>query len=457
MADYSLVGAFNTGGASSLNGDLITKLREAEEKAKIEPIDSKLESWDVELEKIAEIEGKISELYSAVKVFDLFSSSGTVFDQISASTTGSSAVFDAVDVAGLEPGTTTIDVTQLAQRDVYQSNMFADANAVMSEGQNVGDKLSVQIGTETAIEFETAGKTYQELADEINAKEGLTASIEQVGDSNYRLVIKSTDSGLENALTISQTDSLGNPLATTLGFDDPANHTLTAQNLLAKIDGIDYDISSNTVTIQGNLTMTAVDEGKSTISIQKDNGAIVPALEELVAAYNEVVDMIDAELLNPESSIEDTSSLRSILANIKDKFFGEYGDENQSIFTYGFELDKEGHLSIDTTILGEKLAQGTDGLRDLFIGVAEDKGLGTQLKELIDDMNAYDGLISMYGDNMVTRKTKLEEEKEKAIETLDAKYDLMAAQFSAYASIIAQMEAAFGGMQMMIEQSTAKS
>lgn len=458
MSDYSLVGAFNTGGAASLNGDLINKLREAEENAKVAPIDTQLENWDVELETITEIEGKVAELLTAVKQFDLFNSSGNVFDQITASTTGDSAIFDAVDVSSLSSGTTTIDVTQLAQRDVYQSDTFSDADAVMTVGQNAGDKLSVQIGSEAAIDFETAGKTYQELADEINATDGLTASVEQVGDSDYRIIIKSTDFGLENALTITQTDASDVALASTLGYDDPLNHTLTAQNLEAQVDGVDYNVSSNTITIQGNLAITAVDEGESTISIQEDSGSIVPALEELVTAYNAVIDAIDGELLNAESAIEDTSSLRSILTNIKDKFFGEYGSDDKSIFNYGFELDKTGHLSIDTTVLSERIAdEGTDGLKDLFIGVAEDKGLGTQLKELIDDMNAYDGLISMYGDNMAERKTTLEEEREKAIETLDAKYDLMASQFSAYAGIIAQMEASFGGLSMMIEQSTARS
>ncbi len=457
MADYSLVGAFNTDGASGLNGDLINKLREADERAKIEPIDTQLEDWDIELETISVIEAKINELLEATKSFDLFNSSGTVFDQISASTTGTSAVFDAVDVAGLEEGTTVINVTQLAQKDVFQTNTFTDADAVMTVGQTVGDKLSVQIGTDAAINFETAGKTYQELADEINGTEGLTASIEQVGDSDFRLVIKSTDSGLSNALTITQTDSLDVALATTLGFEDPANHVLHAQNLWAEIDGIDYDVSGNTVTIQGNLSITAVDEGESTISIQKDTGAIVPALEEMVALYNEVVDLVDTELLSADSAIENSSGLRSILSTLKDAFFGEYGSNDESIFNYGFELDKEGHLSINTTLLGQKLAEGTDGLKDLFVGVAEDKGLGTQLKELIDDMNSYDGLITMYGEDMSTRKTKLEEEKEKAVATLDAKYDLMAAQFASYAAIIAQMEASFGGLSMMIEQSTARS
>ena len=51
--------------------------------------------------------------------------------------------------------------------------------------------------------FDTNGKTYQQLADEITAKSGMNASIEQVGTDSFRLVIKSEDTGLDNALSIS--------------------------------------------------------------------------------------------------------------------------------------------------------------------------------------------------------------------------------------------------------------
>ncbi len=456
MSDYSLVGSFNTGASASLNGDLINKLRAAEEKARIDPIDKSLKTWDKELETIGGIEANIDNVLEAIKPFDLFNANGSIFDSVSASTTGTSATFDAVDVAGLTPGTTTISISQLAQRDVFQSKTFSDPDTVMAEGQDDGDKLSIKIGSADAIDFETKGKTYKELAEEINAKDGLTASVEQVGTDDYRIVIKSTESGSDNALTITQTDSDGNNLDPNLGFGDDGNHTLTAQNLNAKIDGVDYDVASNTVTIQGNLTMTAVEKGDSTITIQKDTSDIIPKLQDFVTAYNTMVDSIDKELYDADTSINDTSSLRNILSQIKTKLYGTYGDDEKSLFNYGFDLDKEGHLSIDSTKLGKAITDDSDGLKELLIGSAEQKGLGTQLKELIDDMNAYDGSISLYEDHMTDRKTKLETEREKAVKDLDTKYDLMASQFSAYGAIIAQMEASFGGLKMTIEQSTAK-
>jgi flagellar hook-associated protein 2 len=444
-------------GSSGLNQELIDKLKAAEAKGKVDIYDTKLEDWDKELEKIDAINLKINELLTAVDKFDLYRSSANAFEQVTASSTGTSAVFDAVDIAGLNPGTTNVTVSQLAQKDVFQSSTFSDANATMTVGQNDGDKLSVQIGTADTFDFLTKDKTYQELADEINAKEGLTASIEEVGTDTYRLVIKSTDSGLDNALTITQTDSADADLADNLGYADSANHTLTAQNLNAKIDGVDYDVSSNTVKIQGNLTMTAVELGDSSITIQEDNSSILPSIKDITDKYNELLVMVDEELYSAESPISDTGTLKLIMGSIKDALFGSYGENGDlNMFNYGMSVDKSGLIIIDDEKLGKALTDNADDLKEMFVGVAERPGIGTYLKEYLDDLDGYDGLMTKYGENMTNKKLELEEEKKTAQETLDEKYSQMALQFASYTAMITQMESAFGGMKMMMDQSTAK-
>ncbi|MEA3498700.1 MAG: flagellar filament capping protein FliD [Campylobacterota bacterium] len=458
MADYSMLGTLSDGGASALSGDLLTKLRDADEKSKIEPLDTKLEDWDTELEKIGEIETKVNELLATVKFFDLFSADNNAFEQITASTSGDAAIFDAVDVGGLTEGTVSINITQMAQKDVYQTSAFADKDATLATGQGDTDKLTIQVGSATAVDFLTQGKTYDQLATEINATLGMTASVEQVGDNTYRLIIKSTDSGMENSLTITEAgvdlainDSDGD------GIADDLNHTLVAQNLNATVDGVAYDVSSNSITVDGNLKITATKVGDSTISIQKDDSYIIPAIDEMVTKYNELLELVNGELYATDSSMGDKASLRSMLSGIKDTLFATQGDDDISLFNYGFSFDTQGTLSVDKTILGAALTENFEDVKSVFIGVAEDKGVGTMLKEYIDDLNSYEGILTMYGDNMADRKTDLEDEKKKAIENLDEKYSMMGAQFAAYGAIIAQMEASFGGLKMMIAESTSSN
>ena len=444
-------------GSTGLSQEFIDKLKAGDTKAKIDPYTKKLENWDKELEKIDEINLKTVELLDTIKSFDLYYSGGAdAFSQVSANTAGTSVVFDAVDVSTLAPGTNEVNITQLAKRDVFQTNTFSDKDAILATGQDDADKLTISIGGGTDINFSTKGKTYDELAIEINAKEGLSASVEQVGDNAMRIVIRSSDSGTANALTITETGiDLGINDSDGDGTADTVNHTVTAQNLNATVDGIEYDVSANNITIAGNIMITAVELGKSSITVESNNTGLLGTLESFVEKYNELVELVDEEIYSKDSTINDKSSLKMMMTDIKNQLFSTYGpNDEKNIFAYGFGIDKSGMLNVDTEVLGTAISEDIDGLKSLFVGVAEKEGLGTQLKSYLDELDGWDGLLTKYGENMVTRKEKLETEKKREEESLDSKYSAMSQQFAAYTAIISQMEAAFGGMKMMIDQSS---
>jgi flagellar hook-associated protein 2 len=67
------------------------------------------------------------------------------------------------------------------------------------------------------------------------------------------------------------------------------------------------------------------------------------------------------------------------------------------------------------------------------------------------------GLLDTYEKAMLKRETVLKEDKDKAQTTLDNKYKQLALQFSAYGTIINQMESSFSGLKMLIQQSTASN
>lgn len=439
-----------SGQAASLNSDLIEKLKTAERKATVEPYETKIENITAEREVFSSIETKVSELLDAIKPFDLFISGGvTAFEQKSATTSGDSVTFDAADVKSLNKGFTSVDVTQLAQKDVYQSNSF---NAATKDG--TVDQGELVINGEI---FDTNGKTYQQLADEITAKSGMNASIEQVGTDSFRLVIKSEDTGLDNALSISGAASQALGYTTDGTTVNATNHILEAKNLIAKVDGVTYDVSSNMITVDG-LKITANKEGISTINVVDDTTQIETQMQNFVTKYNELVALVDSEVFSVDSKIADKSSIRDVVNQIKAKLFGSYGEDgNKSVFNYGIELDKYGGLSIDSKKFNEAVQNDMAGLKDLFLGSAENKGLGTTIKESLDDMNFTGGALSTYESGMSAREVSLNSEKEKAEKALNAKYEQLALQFSAYGSLINQMESSFSGLKMLIQQSTSSN
>lgn len=388
-----------SGQASALNSDLIEKLKTAERKSTVEPYETKLENITTEKEAFSNIETKVSELLEAIKPFDLFVSGGvSAFEQKSATTSGDSVTFDAADVKSLNKGFTSVEVTQLAQKDVYQSNTF---NAATKDTAiNQGDLV---INGET---FDTTNKTYEQLATEITAKTGMNAAVEQVGSDSYRLVIKSEETGLDNKLTIS------GAAADVLNFNgtDPitgtTNHILEAKNLNAKVDGVTYDVASNSITVDG-LKITANKEGTSTINVVEDTTEVETQMQNFITKYNELVALVDSEAYNADSKIADKSAIRDIVNQIKTKLFGSYGENgDKSVFNFGIELAKDGGLSLDSKKFNEAVQNDIAGLKDLFLGSAEKKGLGTILKESLDEMTFTGGVLSTYESNMQTREKK---------------------------------------------------
>ncbi|MDD2639862.1 MAG: flagellar filament capping protein FliD [Arcobacteraceae bacterium] len=515
-------------GSTGLSMELIEKLKSAERKAQVEPIETRITDWDTEVEQFSEIEAKINELLEASKKFDLFSTDANAFEQVYATTSGTAVSFDATDTSNLKPGTVSVTVSQLAQKDVYMSDIIADKSATMGAGT-----IDIEVGGET-LSFNTSGKTYSALAAEMNTYSKLDVALEKVSDSEYRMIIKSAESGLDNALTVTQTgavnlglgDSYTSQANTFVGGDTVAlgeeiaftdgtnsfsyvsdgtktyqeviddinlvtnmtaslvdgkisiatadgttlevtadtmfglqndSQTQTAQNLLANVDGIDYNLSTNKIIMQSGLTISALELGSASVGIQRDTAGIEAAFSELISTYNDMVDLVTDYTISADSKIEDKATIRSILGQLKDIIFGStYGEGNdKSLFNYGVDLDKSGYLSLDSAKFNQAIAEDFTGLKSILVGAAEDKGIGTRLKEYIDELDSFGGLLTSYGDNMTTKRTALETEKEKAIEFLDNKYSQMAAQFAAYTGIISQFENAFSGLKMMIAQSTA--
>ena len=462
MADGIL--GLGMGQAASLNSDLIEKLKTAEKKSVIDPYDKNIEKITGEKETFKNIQTKVSELLAAVKPFDLFVSGGvSAFEQKSATTSGDSVTFDAVDLQALKKGITTVNVSQLAQKDVYQSNAV---NATTKDAVINAGTLSIQAGSSVAEEFDTTNKTYKQLADEITAKTGMNASVEQVGTNSFRLVIKSEESGIDNKLTITGDASLALGYTTTdeatgETITNSTNHILEAKNMMAKVDGVEYNVSTNNITVDGlKITVNKIDSGgsSSSINIVEDKTQLETQMRNFTTKYNELVALVDSEVFNADSKIADKSSIRDIISQIKSKLFGSYGSSgDKSVFNYGIELAKDGGLSLDSAKFNKAVEEDMAGLKDLFLGSAEKKGLGTILKESLDEMTFTGGVLSTYESNMQTREKNLNSEKEKAEKALNTKYEQLALQFSAYGSLINQMEASFSGLKMLIQQSTASN
>ncbi|MDD2507708.1 MAG: flagellar filament capping protein FliD [Aliarcobacter skirrowii] len=425
------------GQAGALNNDMLEKLKAVDRKATVEPIEKKLEKFDLEREAITNISTKVEDLLSAVKLFSLNqTTSVNAFNQKSASVMGDGVIFDAPDLNLLKNGSMRVQVVNLAQKDVWQSNPPISGSKT--------DTVNAGIITINGTNIDTSTMSYTKLTEEINKISGVQASLVDSSDGKFRLAIKSTETGTANKITI------GGGASTSFGF----TNVLPAQDMELKADGVDYSSSSNTITIDG-LKITATKEtGDSTINIENDTSSLATQMKDFADKYNDLRAAIENEIYSSESSIDNKGALRDILANIKNELFGS-GAGSSSIFSFGFSLDeKNGNLLFNQKDFENSTKNGTSDLEALFAGTPDKKGIATSIDEVISISGVKKSLID-YEINMISREESLKKDKESAEKTLDSRYATMAQQFASYGVIINQMEASFSGLKMMIQQSIA--
>ncbi|MCT7561251.1 flagellar filament capping protein FliD [Aliarcobacter butzleri] len=433
-------------GSTSLNEALIEKLKEADKAATVTPLEKKLEKFTTEKEVVTNIQTKVNELLSAVKVFSLNQTTGAnAFQQKSANVSGDGVTFDSDDLSALKAGSLNVKVEQLAQKDVWQSKQFDGTTTTKSSLVNQG------ILNINGTPIDTTNKSYNDLVNEINKIDGVQGSLVEDSTGKFRLSIKSFETGEKNTIKFTGSDASA---LSHFGFDDTANNVLKAQDSKMKVDGVEYYGSTNTITIDGLKITATKSTGESTINIEEDNTNIKTQMQAFVNAYNNLNKLISDEVYSTDSSLGDKASIRNVMSQLKEQLFSQ-GNSDKTMFSYGFSFDsKTGNLLLDSTTFDKAVKSDKQGLQNLFVGVAEKKGIATALDELISNSGINKDLID-YESNMLSRQTKLTEQKDKAQEALDAKYKTMAQQFAAYTTIITQMENSFSGLKMLIQQSTA--
>ncbi|MDK2090115.1 flagellar filament capping protein FliD [Aliarcobacter butzleri] len=443
-------------GSTSLNEALIEKLKEADKASSVTPLEKKLEKFTTEKEVVANIQTKVSELLSAVKVFSLNQTTGAnAFQQKSADVTGDGVSFDSDDLSALKSGSLSVKVEQLARKDVWQSNQF-DGKTVTKD--SLVNKGTLEIN---GTPIDTNNKSYSDLVSEINKIDGVQASIVEDSTGKFRISIKSTETGEANKIdfTDSNTDNISQAAVSLFGVgtaNESEYNVLKAQDMIMKVDGVDYSGSSNTITIDGLKITATKSTGESTINIEEDNSNLKTQMQAFVTAYNTLNTLISGEVYSTDSSLGDKASIRNVMSQLKEQLFGT-GSGDKTIFSYGFSFDSSnGNLVLSSTEFENAIKNDKEGLQNLFVGVAEKKGIATALDELISNSGINKSLID-YESNMLSRQTKLTEQKDAAQEALDTKYKLMSQQFAAYTTIITQMENSFSGLKMLIQQSTASN
>ena len=410
-------------GSNVLKQDTIDKLKEAEQKERIDPYTKKVEEDTTKQKDLTEIKTKLLSFQTAVSsladatVFAKRKVVASVTDNPAASLTANSGVaLQSMDV----------NVTQLAQKDVYQSQGFSNdsgfVNASLTGEANLtffsnGKEYTVKVDKNT---------TYRDLADKINDATGgeIVAKIVNTGEKNnpYRLTLTSKDTGEDNAISFYagkkdtssgkyQIDNNAKEIFKKLGWElddskqvDPSKdkkgygvkgkdaHIQTAQNAEFTLDGIKMSRSSNTVTDLGvGMTLTLNKKGEINFDVQQDFEGVTKAMQDLVDAYNAlVVNLNTATDYNSETktagTLQGVSEVNSIRTNILGGLFdsqvvnGTVEDANGnkvsakvmlSMQDFGLSLNDAGTLDFDSSKFEKKVKEDPDSTESFFSDITK--------------------------------------------------------------------------------------
>ncbi|EDC3760472.1 flagellar filament capping protein FliD [Campylobacter upsaliensis] len=410
-----------------LTQETIDKLKKAEEAGRVEPYKKKVEENAAKQKDLTEIKTKLLAFQTAVS--SLGDATAFAARKVSSSIKDNPAASLSAD-AGVALQSMKVNVTQLAEKDVYQSKALTTDTGLVDASLKDEVKLTFfQNGKEYSVTIDNK-TTFKDLADKIStASDGnIVAKIINTGEKpdGYRLSLTSKETGEENAISFYpggkdkdgkyaenngakeifkklgwELDDKTKPNDVNkdkkgYGIKDQTNHLKKAQNAEFTMDGIKMVRPSNTITDIGvGLTLTLNKTGEVNFEVQQDTEAVTKAMEDLVNAYNDLVANLNASTdFNSETGMKGTlqgvsevNSIRSTLISalfdsvpvegvVKDK---NGNDMNATVMLsmqdFGLKISESGNLSFIKSDFEKKMKEDISFAEGFFAGITKYKDI----------------------------------------------------------------------------------
>jgi flagellar hook-associated protein 2 len=330
----------------------------------------------------------------------------------------------------------SVNVKALAQEYRAYTNTQSSLNDAIGEA----GKMSIQVGSNAAGSIDvTSSDTLNTLVTKINAANlGVTASTLYDG-TNFRMQLRGTDTGANNAVTVSGVD---------LGLNVSTNVKQQAQDAHVVLDGYDIYSHGNVVTgaLPGvTLTLSGTTDSAADINIKSDSSGIQTKVQSFIDSYNSVVNKVHSTAgygttKGTIDALAGNSTLRSLTQGMSNALHTAVnsGDSNYStLYSLGISTQQDGTLTLDTDKLSKAIATSPDAVTKLFAGTSSSNGvmdiMSTMTQSFTDTKNGFlTNQINTFKASATRLTTSIDNET-----TRLAKYkDRLMAQFANMDSIV---------------------
>jgi flagellar hook-associated protein 2 len=459
-------------GSGVLTQDVLDKLRKGDEAQRITPIDFELALAKDKKAAFSTLDANMTNLIDSINELK----SQNLYDQRTADITGSSVEVTADANADVQDF--TLDVTQLATKEIDESDAFgAESDKIATDSGSMTIDINDADGNTTKsfdIDYD-ADMTLKDLKNAINKVAGsdVKASIVKVGDGDVRLFLNAVHEGVDQKFSI--TDNDGNL------SDDGGNTnggTNLTDNLSTVQDGVDAEFTFNGQDIRRSSNQVddlvtgyhikLLELGSSDVSVKQNRDEIMKRIDSFVKKYNSAMNEITSLTKNSTNKDErgifaSESTIKSMQSTIRNAL-DTIGDGVGTIYDYGFDVDKNGKLSVNKDTLNEKLDKNAKNVEVFFSGGDFDNGDGTtttidgaftELSKTVESYTAYNQTLDQFKNDLNDYTSNLEDKRTTTMERLNSKYETLQKQWASYDSLISRLNSSANAFIQMINSQNA--
>ena len=445
-------------GSSILTQDVIDQLKAADDAQYINPINRNIVTEEKKRDELEIIDAHMTNLIDSINEIK----SHSLFDERGTEVTGTSVEVTAA--ANTDIQDFTLNVANLATKQIEESGAFTSNTETVA---NSAGSMNLNIdGLDFTIDYD-ATTTLDDLKNAINDAAGdkVDATVVQISSGEFRLFVSSVDTGTTQ--NIAMTDTTG-------GLKD----TRLTTEMTAIQNGIDASFTFNgqAITRSSNniddlivgLDITLKEVGISEVSVKQDLEGIMERFDSFVEHYNATVTALE-EMTTPSEEADDRgvfsgeSTIKNLQSTIQNMILSIGGGVG-SMIDYGFDVDKDGVMTLDKDILTDELNENSTNVEAFFAGgtftnpdasTTVVDGAFTEFSTKIESYTKYDAILDQFKNSLTQSISSLEDRKDSATERLEAKYEIMAKRFAAYDLMISKLNSASSMFVQMANATTA--
>jgi len=438
-------------GSGILTQDLLDKLRKADESGQLTPVKLSIANEKDKQSALEVLDANMKNFMDSITELK----SGTLYDERLATVSGSKSV-DVTASANSDIQDFTMSVNTLATKQIEESGAFASGGNSISDSDGT---FKLEVGSQSVNIDYVAGTTLDQLKKLIQEQAGslVDATVLQVSSTESRLILSSKETGAAQDIKISDVlGTLDTKLTSDSSFkaDGSGNAPIqTALDSSFDFNGQTLTRSSNTIDdiITGYsiklLKEDAVGEN-SDVSVAQNRENIISRVDSFVEKYNSAITELGKLTKSSSGTDKGIFSNESIVKGLKsatENIIGSVGGGVGTLYDYGFDVDKDGVMTIDKTIFNKKLDENPANVEAFFSGgtftksdstTVELTGAFTDMATEIESYTKYNAMLDQLNDSITTQISSFEDREKSVTERLDSKYAILKKKFASYDVLI---------------------